>query len=88
VHTLAASMHSSISLCASLRGAGTMRSMRPLSSNTSASSTVSKSIAPRFSRALASTLYSAYRLSSRGSSARAACDVAVAGSDSHCQTSV
>ena len=44
-------------------------SILPCSSNSSASSTVSKSIAPRFSRAAASALYSAYRFVRCGSSA-------------------
>jgi hypothetical protein len=50
-HTLAASIASSISRCASLRVRGSMRSMRPASSQTICVSTVSKSTAPRACRA-------------------------------------
>ena len=52
--TLAASIDSSISRCASLRVRGTIFSMRPFSSQTICVSVVSKSIAPRLTRALSS----------------------------------
>jgi hypothetical protein len=50
--TLAASMASSISRCASVRVRGTIFSMRPLSSQTICVSVVSKSTAPRVRRCL------------------------------------
>ena len=52
--TLAASMASSISLCASLRVRGTIFSMRPFSSQTICVSVVSKSTAPRLARCFSS----------------------------------
>ena len=52
--TLAASIASSISLCASLRVRGTIFSMRPFSSQTICVSVVSKSIAPRCARSFSS----------------------------------
>ena len=81
-------MHSSISLCASLRGAGTIAVILPWSSNSIASSGVSKSMAPRLPRAPASAWYSAYRLARCGSSAFGCAPFADAGSDSHAHTCV
>ena len=52
--TLAASIDSSISRCASLRVRGTIFSIRPFSSQTICVSVVSKSIAPRLTRAFSS----------------------------------
>ena len=52
--TLAASMHSSMMRCASLRASGTIFSILPRSSNTMRVSSVSKSIAPRRLRCAAS----------------------------------
>ncbi|MOA39781.1 hypothetical protein D3C78_1615880 [compost metagenome] len=59
VATLAASMHSSISLCASLRWVGRISEILRSAPKTMRVSWVSKSIAPRLWRAASSTLYSA-----------------------------
>ncbi len=61
-HTLAASIASSISRCASVRVRGTIFSMRPLSSQMICVSVVSKSTAPRISRALSNARYASCRL--------------------------
>ncbi|CFW39147.1 Uncharacterised protein [Bordetella pertussis] len=60
-HVLAASMHSSISLWASLRTMGTICSIRPSSLQTMRVSTVSKSMAPRLRRCCDSSWYSSCR---------------------------
>ena len=52
--TLAASIVSSISLCASVRVRGTIFSIRPFSSQTICVSVVSKSTAPRRPRSFSS----------------------------------
>ncbi len=52
--TLAASIDSSISLCASVRVRGTIFSIRPFSSHTICVSVVSKSTAPRRVRSFSS----------------------------------
>ena len=85
MQTLAASMHSSISRCASLRTAGTTRTILPRMSNSSCVSTVSKSIAPRFSRAASSALNTAYSCLRCGSSGCASAGAA-SGSDSQDHT--
>ncbi|MNV68521.1 hypothetical protein D3C71_1613810 [compost metagenome] len=69
---LAASMHSSISLWASLRTDGTICSMRPSSLQTILVSTVSKSMAPRFLRPCTSNWNSSYKCWTCGNTLRIA----------------
>src|SRR5881397_2029695 len=65
--TFAASMHSSMMRWASLRSTFSMRARRPSPSKTNWVSIVSKSIAPRSSRALSSALKRVFNNCKRGS---------------------
>ena len=88
MQTFAASMHSSISLCASLRTRGRIFSIRPFGSHTMYVSVVSRSIAPRASRACASASYSAYRFCRCGIRSPTRCAAREPGTDSASHTSV